>query len=489
MERPTHDPRPEGFATDAFPLDGARMHRFDPAMEGLAQAVVQYALERIRMDPPPIDGPRTRAELDVFGPTVTPDGLGGMSALRLFCEHLAPASISQDHPKALAFVPAAPTEAAVLFDLVLGASSIFAGSWMEGAGAIWAENQALRWIADLAGLPETAGGVFVSGGTAGNLSALVTARDHAQRRVGDVRPVRWYVAATGDVHSSVRSAARVMDIDVLPVASDALGRMTGPALRHALHEARERGIGVGTAPESADAPKGVVFAVAATAGTTNAGIIDDLAGVAEVARSSTLWFHVDGAYGGAALAAPSGRPLFSGVEHADSFIVDPHKWLFAPYDACALLYRDPERARLAHTQHAGYLDFLQEADDWNPSDYAIHLTRRARGLPFWFSLATHGSHAYADAVETTMALTRDSARAVEARPELELVMEPQLSVVLFRRRGWDKERYDRWSERLLAAGTAFVVPSRWQGEPVLRMCFVNPRTTITDVESILDSLI
>ena len=124
----------------------------------------------------------------------------------------------------------------------------------------------------------------------------------------------------------------------------------------------------------------------------------------------------------------------------------------------------------------------------HPLDHAIHLTRRARGLPFWFSLATHGSQAYADAVETTMALTRDSARAVEARPELELVMEPQLSVVMFRRRGWDKERYDRWSERLLAAGTAFVVPSRWQGEPVLRMCFVNPRTTIADVESILDSL-
>lgn len=488
MERPpAHDPRPEGFATDAFPLDGARMHRFDPAMEGLAQAVVQYALERIRMDPPPLDGPRTRAELDVFAPTVTAEGLGGMSALRLFCEHLAPASISQDHPRALAFVPAAPTEAAVLFDLVLGASSIFAGSWMEGAGAIWAENQALRWIADLAGLPDSAGGVFVSGGTAGNLSALVAARDHASRRLGS-RPVRWFVAATADAHSSIRSAARVMDIDVLPVPSDGHGRMASAELRVALDDARARGLAIGTDAGAADATGGVVFAVAATAGTTNAGIIDDLAGIASVAQGSGLWFHVDGAYGGAALAAPSGRPLFDGVERADSFIVDPHKWLFAPYDACALLYRDPEAARLAHTQHAGYLDFLQEAEDWNPSDYAIHLTRRARGLPFWFSLATHGSQAYADAVETTLQLTRDSARLVAERPELELVMEPQLSVVMFRRRGWAKSEYDRWSQDLLHAGAAFVVPSRWAGEPVLRMCFVNPRTTLGDVAAILDSL-
>ena len=132
----------------------------------------------------------------------------------------------------------------------------------------------------------------------------------------------------------------------------------------------------------------------ATSGTTNLGVIDDLAGIAEVCRERGLWFHVDGAYGGAALAAPSVRHLFAGIEHADSFIVDPHKWLFAPFDCCALVYRDPEVARRAHTQHAGYLDPINEAGEWNPSDYAMHLSRRARGLPFWFSLAVHGTDAY-----------------------------------------------------------------------------------------------
>lgn len=484
------DPRPEGFDVDAFPLDGARMHRFDPAMESLAQAAVQYALERIRLDPPPIDGPRTKAELDQYGPTVTADGLGGISALRLFCEHLAPASISQDHPRALAFVPAAPTEAAVLFDLVLGASSIYAGSWMEGAGAVWAENEALAWVANLAGFPFGAGGAFVSGGTAGNLSALVTARHHAAQQVG-ARPPRWLLAATSDVHSSVGSAARVMDIDILSVPSDGSGRMSGAALRNVLDEAA--GSHIATLGATFNRPlnpatAGVVFGVVGTAGTTNAGIVDDLAGIAEVASAEGLWFHVDGAYGGAALAAPSGRPRFTGIEQADSFIVDPHKWLFAPYDCCALLYRDPHRAKAAHTQQASYLDVLQEDNDWNPSDYALHLTRRARGLPFWFSLATHGTNAYRDAVEATLVLTQQAADLIRAHPDLELAVEPELSVVMFRRHSWTQSDYDHWSDALLATGAAFVVPSRWQGEPVLRLCFVNPRTTVEDVELILATL-
>ena len=129
------------------------------------------------MDPPPLDGPRTLAELRAAaGATITPEGIGGLEALRIFGDVLAPACISVDHPRFLSFVPAAPTEAAILFDLVVGASSIYGGSWLEGGGAVFAENEALRWIADLAGMPAEAGGVFVSGGTAGNLSALVAAR-------------------------------------------------------------------------------------------------------------------------------------------------------------------------------------------------------------------------------------------------------------------------------------------------------------------------
>src|SRR6478672_800469 len=167
--------------------------------EELGQAILKYAEERLRLDPVPLDGPRTREQLDaVAGETITPDGMGGLPALKLFEEDLAPACISTDHPRYLSFIPCAPTEAATLFDLVVGASSIYGGSWLEGAGAVHAENQALRWIADLAGLPPEAGGVFVPGGTIGNLSALVaarhTARHNALEAGSDVRP--WRVATT-----------------------------------------------------------------------------------------------------------------------------------------------------------------------------------------------------------------------------------------------------------------------------------------------------
>lgn len=424
------------------------------------------------MDPVPLDGPRTFAELTRdAGQTITAGGLGGEGALTLFADVLAPACISTDHPRFLSFIPAAPTEAASLFDLVVGASSIYAGSWMEGAGAVYAENQALAYVADLAGFPSSAGGVFVSGGTIGNLSALVAARHRAAGRRTH-RPDRWVVACSAEAHSSIVSMAAVMDVDVLAVPVTSTGRMTGEELARALEMH-----GVDN-----------VFAVVATGGTTNYGIIDDLSGIADVCHSRDIWMHVDGAYGLAALAAPSARPLFAGIERADSFIVDPHKWLFAPFDCCALIYRDPLEARAAHTQKAGYLDVLTDSDEWNPSDFAVQLSRRARGLPFWFSLAVHGTDAYAVAMERTLEVAAATRQMVMDRTYLELVREPVLSVIVFRRIGWTDQQYSDWSNRLLAANVAFVVPTKHEGETVTRIAVVNPRTTEADIALILDSM-
>jgi glutamate/tyrosine decarboxylase-like PLP-dependent enzyme len=230
-----------------------------------------------------------------------------------------------------------------------------------------------------------------------------------------------------------------------------------------------------------------VFAVVATSGTTNLGIIDDLEGIAEVCEAEQIWLHVDGAYGGAGLAAPSIRALFSGIERANSFIVDPHKWLFSPFDCCALLYRDPMHARVAHRQHGDYLEVLYDGV-WNPSDYAHHLSRRARGLPFWFSLAMHGTEAYSRAVETTLQLAQIAADLIDKTDYLTLLMPPNLSVVVFRREGWTAENYQAWSENLLEEGTGFVMPTKHLGETVLRFCVVNPNTSQEDLRLILDSL-
>ncbi len=447
-------------------------HGFDADTDQLADEVITYARERLSLDPPPLDGPSSYEDLvEAAGATITETGLGP-EALRIFRDILAPACISTDHPRYLSFIPCAPTEASSMFDLVVGASGIYGGSWMEGAGAVYAENQALRWIADLAGLPAHAGGAFVQGGTIGNLSALVAARADAQRRRGG-RPDRWVVACGNEAHSSIEHAALVMDIDILAVPVGVDGRLTGDALAHAL-----------AARGGADD----VFAVVATGGTTNYGIVDDLDGISRVCHEHGIWMHVDGAYGLAALAAPSTRPLFVGVEHADSLIVDPHKWLFAPFDACALIYRDPELARAAHVQHAAYLDVLTDRPDWNPSDYAVQLSRRARGLPFWFSLAVHGTRAYAEAVERTMEVARFAEQSVRESAYLELIRDPMLSVVVFRRVGWTERDYQEWSDRLLADGYAFVVPTKHEGETVTRVAIVNPRTTEEDITGIMASM-
>ena len=448
------------------------MHSFEaPENRDVVDKVMAYASNRLMMDPVPLDGPRTQEHLDASaGQTITPDGLGADLALQLFEEVLAPACLSTDHPRYLSFIPGAPTREAAAFDVVVGASGIYGGSWMEGAGAVWAENQALRWIADLVGLPEGAGGVFVPGGTIGNLSALVAARYAARLERPDVRP--WRVAATEGSHSSIASAAAIMDSELVEVPVDDKLRLTGERLRAVLLE---------HGPET-------FFAVVATSGTTNFGVVDDIASVAEVCEEFGLWLHIDGAYGGAGLAAPSVRPLFNGIERANSFIVDPHKWLFAPFDCCALIYRDPRIGRAAHTQKASYLDILNDAPEWNPADYSVGLTRRVRGLPLWFSLATHGTDAYTKAIERTLSLTRFAAAEIDKRPYLEALREPDLSVVVFRRLGWGPEEYNAWSQRMLEDEFAFVTPTSHRGEVVTRFAIVNPRTTEADLTAILDTM-
>jgi glutamate/tyrosine decarboxylase-like PLP-dependent enzyme len=446
------------------------MHTYDPALTDLVVASLRDRL----LNRPALNHPGESDKLDrVLAGLIGPEGNDPAEVLQLWTEQLAPTVIAVDSPRFLSFVPAAPTQAAVLFDMLVSCSSIQGVSWLLASGPIAAENQVLRLLADLAGMPADAGGCFVSGGSAGNLSALVTARDTARRRRGLGPYDRVRFAVSDQAHSSIGNALRIIGVEAFTVPT-VDHRLTGPALRAAL---------------LSDADPSDVIGVAATAGTTNAGIIDDLAGIASVVREFDLWFHVDGAYGGAGLLAPSVRDRYQGIEHADSLVIDPHKWLFAPFDCAALLYRDPRLARAAHTQDASYLDALHTDDaQWNPSDYAHHLSRRARGLPLWFSLAVHGTRAYSEAVEKALTLARDTSTLIRSTPYLELIREPELSAVLFRRVGWEAEDYAGWSARLLAGQTAFVAPTGWEGETVARFAFLHPRTTLDMVEEIVGTM-
>jgi glutamate/tyrosine decarboxylase-like PLP-dependent enzyme len=452
-----------------------RMHAFSPEVAETVDVVLDYARRRVMFENVPLDHPATPDELDRLAPaSITEEGMGARRATALFEDVLAPSCLSTDHPGYLSFIPSAPSKAAIAFDLVVSASAVYGGSWQEGSGVVYAENEVLHWLAGEFGLPEGSGGVFVQGGTIGNLSALVAARDAARRRnraAGRQDPARWVVVCSAEAHSSIASAAAVMDVDIATAAPDADGRLHGDAVAAVLDE-----------------HAGSVFAVVATAGTTNFGIIDDVATIADAAEKHDVWLHVDGAYGLAAMLVPEMRSRFAGVERASSVIVDPHKWLFAPFDACALIYRDPAGAKLAHTQHAEYLDTLTDGSDWNPSDLAVQLTRRPRGLPLWFSLASQGASAHREAIAYGIDLAKRIADEITSRPGLSLVRDPELSVVVFRKEGWTIADYTAWSDKLLDDQIAFVVPSSYKGEPNLRFAIISPLTTFETLTAILDTL-
>lgn len=455
------------------------MHDIDIDMVDMTMDVMKYAINRITTTSPELGKPKKAEELKALvGETVTPEGIGGEKAFNLFKDVLVKATVPIDHPRHLAFVPAAPTRAAVMFDLVTSASSIHGAYWMEGAGGIYCENEAMKWLVSLTGLPEGAFGVFTSGGTAANLSAMVTARETWRANPKNQNKKGVLVTSIG-AHSSIKAMAKVIDAEVVLVESE--DRMSGADLESAIAtmdaDKRER-----------------LFAVVATGGTTNAGIVDDLDGIAQVCETENLWFHIDGAYGGGALAADSVRHLFKGVECCDSITIDPHKWLFSPYDCGAVIYKEPELAKKAHAQEGSYLEIFKDegAHGFNPSDYQIQLTRRVRGLPLWFSLAMHGTDRYKWAVEQGIALAQLAGKLITEHPNVELVREPSLSCVLFRRKGWSPDDYRNWTYKNHGEGLALVTPTKWKTqdgfETVSRFCFINPDTTQADIEVILNSM-
>ncbi|RXJ49533.1 pyridoxal phosphate-dependent decarboxylase family protein [Gelidibacter gilvus] len=456
------------------------MHKIDLNLIEMTLDIMKYAIGRISATEHTIGKPKKESELkSLVGETITAKGIGGEYAFNLWKDHLATANVPVDHPRNLAFVPASPTKAAIMFDLVTSASSIHGAYWMEGAGGIFCENEAMKWIVSLTGMPEGSFGVFTSGGTAANLSAIVTAREHWRENPEYQREKGLIITSIG-AHSSIKAMAKVADVDILLVDSEE--RLTGEDLKSQIqnltvHE-RKR-----------------LFAVVATAGTTNAGIIDDLDDIATVCQQENLWFHVDAAYGGGALVADSVRHLFNGIEKADSVTIDPHKWMFSPYDCGAVIYKEPELAKNAHSQQGSYLDIFKDegAHGFNPTDYQIQLTRRVRGLPLWFSLATHGTDRYKEAVERGIELAQIAGRMITAHPDLELVREPSLSCVLYRRKGWQPEDYTEWTYENHRKGFALVTPTKWKNgdtfETVSRFCFINPDTTERDIEMILESMV
>ncbi|WP_372938277.1 aspartate aminotransferase family protein, partial [Seonamhaeicola sp.] len=425
------------------------MHKIDIDLVEMTMDVMKYTIDRVSATKIKIGKPKKEQELkELVGETITPNGVGGEYAFRMWKKHLAKATVPVDHPRNLAFVPAAPTRAAIMFDLITSASSIHGAYWMEGAGGIFCENEAMSWMVSLTGLPKGAFGVFTSGGTAANLSAIVTAREYWRENEAFKGEKGLIITSIG-AHSSIKAMAKVADVEILLVDTEDV-----------MHKEELQNCIDSLTPHQ----RKRLFAVVATGGTTNAGIIDDLDGIATVCEKENLWFHIDAAYGGGALVADSVRHLFKGIERADSITIDPHKWMFSPYDCGAVIYKKPELAKKAHAQEGSYLEIFKDegAHGFNPSDYQIQLTRRVRGLPLWFSLATHGTERYKEAVERGLELAQKAGKMIDKKTHVELVREPSLSCVLYRRKGWKPEDYTHWTYENHEKGFALVTPTKWR---------------------------
>ena len=457
----------------SIPIDADRMHRLDPAMQNM---IIDYVTERLSLRETPVDGLGDRELMQqAMAGLIGEEPKDPRRVLDVYVDHLADTVLSADSPRFHAFIPAAPTKASLLFDMVVSAASLQGCSWLEAAGAVMAENQALRVMADAAGMGPGAGGTFVSGGSAGNLSALVVARDSARRtrKEAGLPEAMLRVVVSDQAHSSISNALNIVGMEAVVVPTKD-GRMEAEGIASA----------VGNEADLSD-----VVAIVATAGTTNAGIVDDLAAAAAFAAEHNLWFHVDAAYGGAGLLVPELRQLYAGVHNADSIVMDPHKWWFAPFDSAALIYKNPHLAKSVHSQDASYLDAIHtDETELNPSDLAYHLTRRARGMALWFSLAVNGVGAYRDAVSHGIEMARYAAAEINKAENVELIREPDLSVVLFRRVGWDATDYQKWSDQLLRDQVAFVTSTGWQGETVGRFVFLHPSTTTHMVDELLATL-
>jgi aromatic-L-amino-acid/L-tryptophan decarboxylase len=374
-----------------------------------------------------------------------------------------------DHPRYFARVPGPSSFAGVLGDWLGTGFNAMAASWSGGSGPATLELVTLDWLRELLGLPAGSEGVMTSGGSTANMTALAAAR-------AVMGPGVCYLS--DQTHASIPRALRILGFpgeDVRALESDRGFSLPPVALAAAVREDATAGRRPGF--------------VVATAGTTNTGAVDPLPAIAALCRSEGLWFHVDGAYGAAAGLCAAGRRALAGLELADSLVVDPHKWLFQPYDLGCVLVRRPGVLEQAFRMTPDYLaDVMGRDDEVDFRDRGVELTRRARALKLWLSFRVYGVRRLAAAVEHGIALAEYAQRVIEADDRWEVVTPAQLGIVTFARRDDAGDDLQSLAAAVAEDGFAALTSTRLHGRPVLRLCTINPRTTGGDIAATLERL-
>jgi aromatic-L-amino-acid/L-tryptophan decarboxylase len=373
------------------------------------------------------------------------------------------------HPRHFAFVPVPSNFVSVMGDALASGFNIFNGSWLAGSGSVALELAVIDWLRQWCGLPEGAGGLFVSGGSMANLTAIVAAR-HAKL---DDRIEGTAVYYSDQTHSSVDRAFRVAGFlpgQIRRIPSDRQFRLPVEELTHRIADDRAAGLRP--------------FAVVANAGTTNTGAIDPLREIAAIAKTNDLWMHVDGAYGAAAALCDRGRALLQGLELADSLSLDPHKWLFQSMECGCVLLRDAAILKATYRIMPEYLaDVHRNAAEVNPCDYGIQLTRGFRALKLWMSIQYFGLDAFRTAMERGFALAEFAESKLRSMPGWEIVTPAQMGIVTFHHPDAD---YEALHAAMLADGFALATSTVLSGRTVLRFCTINPHTTEDDIAQTLD---
>jgi aromatic-L-amino-acid/L-tryptophan decarboxylase len=371
-----------------------------------------------------------------------------------------------DHPRYFARVPGASSYAGVLGEWLGTGFNAIAASWAGSSGPSTVELVALEWLAALLGLPEETEGILMSGGSLSSMTALAAARAH-------LGPGVAYLS--DQTHASIPRALTSLgfppeQIRMLP--SDDRLRLTAEAVAEAVRDDRRRGL----------SPRFIV----ATAGTTNTGAVDELDGLAELAAAEGMWLHVDGAYGAPAALCPTGRAVLRGLELADSLVLDPHKWLFAPYDVGCLFVRRPGVLDRTFSMRPEYLaDVRPDTAEVNFGDRSLELTRRSRALKLWLMLKVNGAARVREAIERCIGLAEYAQRLLESDQRWEVVTPAQLGIVTFARPDWSAEQHSTQAAGLAASGYATVTSTALRGRQALRLCTINPLTTPADIEQTL----
>jgi glutamate/tyrosine decarboxylase-like PLP-dependent enzyme len=464
-------------------MDKSKLELTSEEMRSLGYRIVDQIVEHFAtLANKPVTNVSPRVELEAELREPLPEGPTPVDTLLDQLQRVVWPNIGNvQHPRFFAFIPSPSNFVSVMADALAAGFNPFAGNWLEGSGPAQIELVTIDWLRETCGLPETAGGLFVSGGSMANLTALAAARRARLDERGDDAVIYF----SDQTHNSVEKALRVLGFargQIRTLPSDEDFRLPVESLRRAVAEDRADG----RRP----------FLIIANAGTTNTGAVDPLDQLANLCERENLWFHVDGAYGAAACLSERGRKLLAGIERADSLSLDPHKWLFQPFEIGCVLLRDARLLKKTFQTMTGILEDTKrvEEEEINYYDYGVQLTRGFRALKLWLSIKTFGAAAFREAINRGFEMAEFAENILRQSGCWRIVAPAAMGILTFRyvaearSENEISEIHRRMVEMMTEDGFAFANSTTLRGQTVMRLCTINPRTTEDDIRATIKQL-